>query len=277
MSRVGLVMPSVRPPVAVPRLVRSAGSAGAARGGAGAVGPAPCHRARGLTVVLRPARARGSCGRTRASSGEAQPEPEQPEQEELEPEEEQRRQLQERLAQQVRDEAAKQRKADALYTMGKLAYEQGAYKNSVTALEEAMEILSPNSEAGGEAQLWLALAYEACQRNDEALNLYQKLENSHPMPQIRKQAADLRYIFEAPKLKIGENERVKVPVLDEVDKYGSNRPVTRRVQRKKIELTLEERVMRDYKPPIKIPNKYILVASTVVTLGVAYYSALLAR
>jgi hypothetical protein len=31
--------------------------------------------------------------------------------------------------------------------------------------------------------------------------------------QIRRQAADLRYIMEAPKLEISEDERVKIPLL----------------------------------------------------------------
>jgi hypothetical protein len=34
---------------------------------------------------------------------------------------------------------------------------------------------------------------------------------------IRKQATDLRYIFEAPKLKIGDDERVSIPDLSDVD------------------------------------------------------------
>jgi hypothetical protein len=38
---------------------------------------------------------------------------------------------------------------------------------------------------------------------------------------IRAKAKDLKYIFEAPKLKIAENERVKIPDLSEVvDTYG---------------------------------------------------------
>lgn len=57
----------------------------------------------------------------------------------------------------------------------------------------------------------------------------------------------------------------------------ANKPVVRRTGKKKIELTLEERVMRDWRPKVYVPNKYILVASTVVTLGLAYYSAVYAR
>jgi hypothetical protein len=34
---------------------------------------------------------------------------------------------------------------------------------------------------------------------------------------IRKQATDLRYIFEAPKLKIGDDERVSIPDLSDAD------------------------------------------------------------
>eukprot|EP00241_Pyramimonas_parkeae_P013085 CAMPEP_0114245490 /NCGR_PEP_ID=MMETSP0058-20121206/11926_1 /TAXON_ID=36894 /ORGANISM="Pyramimonas parkeae, CCMP726" /LENGTH=287 /DNA_ID=CAMNT_0001358551 /DNA_START=210 /DNA_END=1073 /DNA_ORIENTATION=+ len=177
------------------------------------------------------------------------------------------------------EEAEAMRVAQSLYQMGRLAYEQGAYKNAVSVLEESLETLDKNTVEGGEAQLWLALSYEACQQNEPALEMYRKLEVGHPSPQIRSQARDLRYIFEAPKLKISDKERVKIPDLAETfdDKYGANKPVVRRTGKKKIELTLEERVMRDWRPKVYVPNKYILVASTVVTLGLAYYSAVYAR
>jgi len=52
--------------------------------------------------------------------------------------------------------------------------------------------------------------------------------------------------------------------------------MTRRTQ-KKVELTLEERVLRDYVPPIRLPNKYIQAASLLLILGLAWYSAYIQR
>lgn len=44
------------------------------------------------------------------------------------------------------------------------------------------------------------------------------LEDTHPVPRVRRQAANLRYIIEAPKLELGPDERVSIPVLKEVER-----------------------------------------------------------
>ncbi len=63
--------------------------------------------------------------------------------------------------------------------------------------------------------LWLALAYDANAQRDDCIALYRKLEDTHPTRDIRKQASELRYILEAPKLEISAEERVSIPpVLD---------------------------------------------------------------
>ena len=38
------------------------------------------------------------------------------------------------------------------------------------------------------------------------------------MPRIRRQAANLRYILEAPKLELGADERVEIPVLKDIER-----------------------------------------------------------
>lgn len=45
--------------------------------------------------------------------------------------------------------------------------------------------------------------------------MYKALENTHPNPSIKRQAANLRYILEAPKLKLGPDERVSLPLLEQ--------------------------------------------------------------
>lgn len=62
-------------------------------------------------------------------------------------------------------------------------------------------------------QIWLAMAYEANRRHKDCIALYKELENSHPMINIRRQAAELRYILEAPKLKISNDEVVTIPQI----------------------------------------------------------------
>ena len=43
---------------------------------------------------------------------------------------------------------------------------------------------------------------QACGREEDCLATYRTLEKTHPLPAIRRQAADLRYIMEAPKLQV---------------------------------------------------------------------------
>lgn len=62
-------------------------------------------------------------------------------------------------------------------------------------------------------QIWLAMAYEANNRHRDCIALYQQLEKHHPSVSIRKQAAELRYILQAPKLKISKDEMVTIPLI----------------------------------------------------------------
>lgn len=57
------------------------------------------------------------------------------------------------------------------------------------------------------------MAYEANNRHRDCIALYKQLERKHPIPSIRRQAADLRYISEAPKLKISREEMVTIPTI----------------------------------------------------------------
>lgn len=62
-------------------------------------------------------------------------------------------------------------------------------------------------------QIWLAMAYEANNRHSDCIALYQQLEKKHPSISIRRQAAELRYILQAPKLKISQDEMVTIPLI----------------------------------------------------------------
>lgn len=81
------------------------------------------------------------------------------------------------------------------------------------------------------------MAYQATGREEECISLYKSLEDTHPIPAIRRQAADLRYIMEAPKLEISEDEKIKLPLLEDVEK-NANRGLSvpkpkPRIQRRK--------------------------------------------
>lgn len=51
-------------------------------------------------------------------------------------------------------------------------------------------------------------------KEEGCIDLFRHLEETHPVSAIAKQAANLRFIMEAPKLEVGEDEKVSVPVLD---------------------------------------------------------------
>ena len=104
-------------------------------------------------------------------------------------------------------------------------------------LEQGVEDLGADSQAGGEAQLWLALSYQAstrsmctktvaksssnvsqshlqaCGREQDAIDACKWVEDNHPMRKLKKQAFDLRYILEAPKLELSEDEVIKIPII----------------------------------------------------------------
>jgi len=75
---------------------------------------------------------------------------------------------------------------------GKTYYERGMYPEALTAFTKALDEQGPFTKLGGEIQMWQALSYQACGREEEAKAVYLSVENSHPMPQLRKQAYELR-------------------------------------------------------------------------------------
>lgn len=65
------------------------------------------------------------------------------------------------------------------------------------------------------------MAYEANNRHADCIALYEQLEKRHPSVSIRRQAADLRYILQAPKLKISQEEMVTIPLIgSSYDRYS---------------------------------------------------------
>lgn len=61
----------------------------------------------------------------------------------------------------------------------------------------------------------LCAAYQANQKMDLCIELYKDLETFHPMRAIQKQAAELRYIMEAPKLPTRPEDKVEIPLIND--------------------------------------------------------------
>lgn len=64
-----------------------------------------------------------------------------------------------------------------------------------------------------------SLLEQACGREAECIQVYKTVEQTHPNKAIKKQAAELRYIMEAPKLTLRPEERISLPLLDNLDRY----------------------------------------------------------
>jgi hypothetical protein len=130
----------------------------------------------------------------------------------------------ERRAEELAREDAERRAREARnFELGKALYERGEYGRCVEALELGVEDAGGRgTQLGGEAAMWLALGYQACGREEQCLETYKWLEQNHPNKRLRKQAADLRYILEAPKLELSPDERVTVPVISSDDLWRAS-------------------------------------------------------
>jgi len=182
----------------------------------------------------------------------------------------------------AREQSADVQKGVALYESAQQQYERGSYRRTLELTEEALNNLRRASLEGGRVLIFKAMALDALGRETEAAEVYKDLE-SHPLTTIRKQAEELLYILEAPRLQISPDERVSIPDMSNLEKNDprkrrSNGPIRSRpapARKKEKELNWQEKFARDYKVPLpeQLKNKYVLVATVVLAAGVAFWSA----
>ncbi|EOA24314.1 hypothetical protein CARUB_v10017554mg [Capsella rubella] len=128
-------------------------------------------------------------------------------------EEKKRMRVKRELEKVAQEQAERRRTAELMFELGQKAYGKGMYGRAIEFLEGALTIIPRPTLFGGEIQIWLAMAYEANNRHADCIDLYQQLEKKHPSPGIRRQASELRYILQAPKLKISQEEMVTIPMI----------------------------------------------------------------
>ncbi|EEF34483.1 uncharacterized protein LOC8273504 [Ricinus communis] len=139
-----------------------------------------------------------------------------------ETEEEKRMRVRKELEKVAREQAERRETAQLMFELGQKAYGKGMYARAIEFLEAALTIIPRSTLFGGEIQIWLAMAYEANNRHKDCIALYRQLEMSHPSISIRRQAANLRYILQAPKLKISQEEMVTIPLIGSAyDSYAA--------------------------------------------------------
>ncbi|GAX73861.1 hypothetical protein CEUSTIGMA_g1311.t1 [Chlamydomonas eustigma] len=166
------------------------------------------------------------------------------------------------------DEAMEARLAKTL-VLGKEAYECGEYLAAVRLLEQSVKELGSDTKLAGEAHLWLALSYQACGREKDAIDTCKFIEENHPIRKIKKQATDLRYIFEAPKLELSEEERIQIPIIQsdtwrQKDRKGSMQSKLK-AKKKPVSTSYWDRAEWKMPSPDYMPDQwYIRVAWAVV-------------
>ncbi|KAF3785094.1 hypothetical protein EJ110_NYTH21804 [Nymphaea thermarum] len=137
-----------------------------------------------------------------------------------------------------------------------------------------------------EIQIWLAMAYEAKNRHKDCIALYRELESKHPSLSIRRQAAGLRYILQAPKLKISEEEMVTIPLIgSSYDSYAGTWSDKYKDKSERKEITTNQLPStRDYladffvwRPPIGWEKSRAFWAYVTVCLGLVGFCLLIQR
>ncbi|MGH1397095.1 MAG: hypothetical protein ACRAVC_24130 [Trichormus sp.] len=154
------------------------------------------------------------------------------------------------------------------YQAGKVAFENGKYRESVENLEKARDLLERNSRLGGEVEIWLVTAYEAAGRTEDAIALCQQLRR-HPHSETRDQARRLVYILQAPKLKRPSNWMTEIPDLGTLgDNEAKIRisPKPRPSQRK----PPAEKEFVDLSQVNTKDNRFIWVALMAIALIISY-------
>lgn len=113
--------------------------------------------------------------------------------------------------------------ATELYQAGVTNFESGNYQQAIATLERAKSIASFDSKLGGDILIWLANAYDAIGKTEQAIELCRRLQR-HPTGSIRKNARYMLGIFTAPQLSKLEGVVSEVPLLQSPDRYEA-RPV----------------------------------------------------
>jgi tetratricopeptide (TPR) repeat protein len=105
---------------------------------------------------------------------------------------------------------------DSDYQFGQIAFERGEYRQAVDYLLAALAQVQPNTQIGGEVQMWLATAYEATGQIPEAKILCQKLAN-HPNLDTSQTSKRMLYIMQAPELTRRDEWLIKIPDLSHLE------------------------------------------------------------
>lgn len=168
------------------------------------------------------------------------------------------------------EEVSAEQLASQLYQEGVSNFENGNYHQSIALLERARTLAILETTLGGEILIWLANAYDAVGKTEEAIAICRSLKK-HPVNSVRKSARYMLGIFTAPQLSKLEGVVSEVPILQSPDTYQS-KPIPRSkslsdTERKPFrEVSLE-------KPNTNSSNNFLWVAIAITLLLLAIWVA----
>ncbi|XP_051116523.1 uncharacterized protein LOC127241486 [Andrographis paniculata] len=204
-----------------------------------------------------------------------------------ETEEQKRMRVKKELEKVAKEQAERRKTAQLMFDLGQKAYGKGMYGRAIEFLEGALTIIPRPTLFGGEIQIWLAMAYEANNRHADCIALYKQLEQKHPSMSIRRQAADLRYILQAPKLKITQEEMVTIPLIgSSYDSYAATWTDKHKDKDKKFSGSTTNQLPsdRDYlgdfltwKPPVGLEKNQAFWVSLTLWVGLVGAALFLQR
>jgi len=156
------------------------------------------------------------------------------------------------------------------FNQGKTAFDRGQYRQSIAELEAALKLTTIGSKQGGEAQLWLAMAYQAAGDIEKAKELCRKLVR-HPHPDCRKQSQQVLAILQAPQLVRPPEWLTSIPDLTNQENTKPVSAQMRRPRRPKPEPSAIQ--FEDTRRMNTRDNGFILAAITfiVILLGLTYW------
>jgi len=164
--------------------------------------------------------------------------------------------------------------AIAAVKKGQQCFERGRFSQAIAEFQKALTLVKRNSDLGGEASIWLGMAYQATNKDAEAKKIF-RLLTVHPNDKHRRVGRDLLEIMNSPNL--GEiPPAYKVPIIrkgqsaDVFKQLDIPPPTSRwvRNQRKKDEWRFEDLSQMNTKD-----NQFIVFAlllALIYLAGIAY-------
>jgi len=122
--------------------------------------------------------------------------------------------------------ASQSERAEIFYAEAVDTMNRGKYDAAVTLLNRACYYSGPSTRRGGQMQLWLAQALYAAKTGDNRAKAIQLLEilEKHPSYDVRTVAKELKFILNAPELKLDSSNFVNF----DTDKFNDDSTWQRR-------------------------------------------------